>query len=117
MTLSGVIRRASAEERRNRDRRITSDRDVSRKPLTFRADAGHCWNLNRYSTGRNQLLGSIVSIQMWSTVHKGYPFYIDANGSKRKPRQTTHAKHPPRQRLSCVLGMLSSLEVKVLCPT
>jgi hypothetical protein len=28
MTLSGVIRRESAEERRDRDRRITSDRDV-----------------------------------------------------------------------------------------
>ena len=28
-----------------------------------------------------------------------------------------HAKRPPRERLSCVLGMLSSLEVKVLRPT
>ena len=31
--------------------------------------------------------------------------------------QTTTLLRPPRQRLSCVLGMLSSLEVKVLCPT
>jgi hypothetical protein len=29
----------------------------------------------------------------------------------------SHAQRPPRQRLRCVLGMLSSLEVKVLCPT
>ena len=28
-----------------------------------------------------------------------------------------HAQRPPRGRLRCVLGMLSSLEVKVLCPT
>jgi hypothetical protein len=28
-----------------------------------------------------------------------------------------HAKRPPRQRLSRVLGMLSNLEVKVLWPT
>jgi diadenosine tetraphosphate (Ap4A) HIT family hydrolase len=28
--------------------------------------------------------------------------------------QTVHAKRPPRQRLRCVLGMLNSLEVKVL---
>jgi hypothetical protein len=28
-----------------------------------------------------------------------------------------YAQRPPRQRLSCVLGMLSSLEVKVLRPT
>src|SRR5216684_2089351 len=47
-------------------------------------------NLNRYSTGRNQLLGSIVSIQMWSIVQRDYPFYIaNANGSKRKLRPTS----------------------------
>jgi hypothetical protein len=33
-----------------------------RKPLAFRADAGDYWNLNRYSTGSNELRGSVVSI-------------------------------------------------------
>ena len=41
------------------------NRGITRKPLAFRADAGHYWNLNRYSTGRNQLLGSIVSLIPW----------------------------------------------------
>ena len=40
-----------------------------------------------------------------------------ANFNSDVSRPFTHAKRPPRQRLSCVLGMLSSLEVKVLCPT
>lgn len=70
---SGVIRR-ECRGAANRDGRITSDRDVWRKALAFRANAAHYWNLNRYSTGRNQLLGSIVSIQMWSIVQGGYPF-------------------------------------------
>jgi len=30
--------------------------------------------------------------------------------------RVNNAKRPPRQRLRCVLGMLNSLEVKVLCP-
>jgi hypothetical protein len=29
----------------------------------------------------------------------------------------SHVQRPPRQRLRCVLGMLSNLEVKVLWPT
>ena len=39
----------------------------------FRADAGHYWNLNRYSTGRNQLLGSIVSIPNMEHRPEAYP--------------------------------------------
>ncbi len=37
-------------------------------------------------------------------------------GGARTSRRV-HAERPPRQRLRCVLDMLSSLEVKVLWPT
>src|SRR6202162_6600753 len=42
------------------------EKETRRKRLAFGADAGHYWNLNRYSTGRHKLQGSIVSIQRWS---------------------------------------------------
>jgi len=49
------------------------------------------------------------------------PFYaFDGNVIYDAARGSTDAnerQRPPRQRLCCVLGMLSSLEVKVLRPT
>jgi hypothetical protein len=61
----------------------------------FRAAANHYWNLNRYSTGRNQLLGSIVNIQIWSIVQSDHLFYIaNANRQKRKPRQASTLDSP-----------------------
>ena len=41
----------------------------------------------------------------------------DFRAAKSQARTRRHAKRPPRERLRCVLGMLSSLEVKVLRPT
>ena len=51
----------------------------------FWADAGHYRNLNRYSTGSNELRGSIVSIPNVEHRPEEYPFCIvNANGRRER---------------------------------
>jgi hypothetical protein len=46
-----------------------------------------------------------------------YSFEAPADRKEAVGTPTPATNSMPRQRLRCVLGMLSSLEVKVLCPT
>src|ERR1700680_1438648 len=66
------------------------DEETRRKPLAFRAAAGHYWNLNRYSTGSSELT------RLYDENSKGRAslkiLLLPDSGSKRwkrKPRPTS----------------------------
>jgi hypothetical protein len=62
------------------------------KPLAFRANAGHYWNLNRYSTGSNELQGSIVSIPNMEHRPEEIPvLHRECKGRRERPDQQTRA--------------------------
>src|SRR5579864_7296969 len=66
------------------------DEETRRKPLAFRADAGHYWSLNRYSTGSSE------PTRLYCEHSKGRAslkiLLVPDSGSKRskrKPRPTS----------------------------
>src|SRR5450755_2424122 len=49
----------------------------------FRADAGHYWNLNRYSTGSNKLKGLYSEHSKYGASPREYRFcLVNANGRR-----------------------------------
>ena len=101
------------------------DKEVRRKALAFAADAvsnvliGYSMPFRYFRTAGQPNIRPILALPSMSTdmiVHlKSSPKQLRYGNDASRP--TRHAQRPPRQRLRCVLGMLSSLEVKVLCPT
>jgi hypothetical protein len=59
----------------------------------------------------------IVELQSTESILLSRDCFSKAVASIRAATPFPYAKRPPRQRLSCVLGMFSSLEVQVLWPT
>src|SRR5215471_19620433 len=109
-------------EQWKQDRRVSSDRAVSREPPAVAADAADMDFECCFGTSVPIFAGKPVVPRRGFAKHGDDPTPYKRSEARpllarTQARTFAHAKRPPRQRLTCVLGMLNSLGVRVPWPT